>query len=137
MTRLLALAVGAALVASPVAHAATTPAKKPTTRTVTFAYQGAAGTHAVVFTGTLCTDTTCTAIPLESYETKASISATDSSGQKVPLLTSVDSTDSLTCGSADVTLAKSTELDLATVVDPTCAGVPTTGTVTVTITGLK
>lgn len=138
MKRTLVLLSVAALAAGPAAHAATkVPAKKPTTRTVTWAYQGPAGANADSSTVSVCNDSTCTSIPLQAYETKAVISVTDGSGQKVALLTEVDGAAGITCGSGEVTLVKNTQLDLKAVLDPTCPALPTQGTVTVTITGLK
>ena len=139
MKRLLAVGLGAALTVAPLAAQAATkpPAKKPTSRTVTWDYQGPAGPHAVVVTGTLCTETTCTLIPLEKHETKAVITVTDDAGQEFALGASVDTADSFLCGGGELPLSKNAELVLETLTDPECPGLPTTGTVTVTITGLK
>ena len=139
MKRTAALIAASGLLLAPVAaDAATKPVKKkPTTRTVTWDYQGPAGPHVIGSSVSLCTDSTCTSLGLEPYELKAVVTVTDDAGQDVALLTSVDGVDSLTCGSGELALSKSTQLDLRTVLDPDCPGLPTTGTVSVTITGLK
>ena len=145
MKRTLALLSVAALVATPaVAEAAKKPAKKvPTKRTVTLNYTGTFGATAPGGGGgTLCTANNCLDIELFPYETKATFKATDSTGQKVPLQTSLDDdyagTVADACSTGEVALAKNSLLSFNTILAPaTCQGLATSGTITVTITGLK
>ena len=145
MKRTLALLAATAVVVTPaVSQAATKPAtKKPTTRTVTLAYSGTLGATANGTGGTLCSaGKNCFDVEVFPYETKATFTATDATGQKVPLQTSLDGdyagTVADACSTGSVDLSKNSTLSFNTILAPaTCQGIATTGTITVTITGLK
>jgi hypothetical protein len=148
--RSLALLTAAAVVATPlVGHAApkAKPKPKPTTRTVTWDYTAVHGaTTPVVFTTgeSPCTVNAdgCFELFTEKHETAVSMKVVDASGQAVPVQYHfngeyVAGAVFTSCGDGSFKVKKGTQVTLATVVDPTCAGLPTQGTVTFTITGLK
>lgn len=149
MKRSLALLTAAAVVATPFAAQAAPKAKKPvpTTRTVTWDYTAVHGaTTPVVFTTfeSPCTVNAdgCFELFTEKHETAVSMKVADASGQAVPVQYHFNGEYTAggvftSCGDGTFKVKKGTQVTLATVVDPACAGLPTQGTVTFTITGLK
>ena len=145
MKRTLALLSVAALVATPaVAEAAKKkPAPKPTKRTVDWSYTGFHGaTTPAAYTAleNPCTvnAAACFTLTTESYETLVDFK--EASGAKVAIQYFLDDdydTVATVCTGGSIPVAKGQQVSFVTVLDATCAGVPTQGKVSITVTGKK
>jgi hypothetical protein len=142
--RLLAATSVLALLAAPaVADAAVKKAPKPTKRTVTWNYTGVFGAYvSAAGGGGVCgaNPEACYDLATQVHETKVTFTATDATGQKVPVQYTLDGDydgNTLQCSTGDVAVRKGTVVNFYMVATDACPGVPTQGTITMTITGKK
>ncbi len=142
MKRTLVLLTAAALAATPVvADAAKKPV--PTKRVVTWDYRGVFGAYAsMAGGGGVCgaNPSACFELPTTAKETTVTFSATDSTGQKIPVQWAFDgdyNTNELACSTGDIPVKKGTLLNFYLVATDACPGLPTQGKITFTIVGTK
>ena len=139
MKRTVVLLTAAAVAATP--FAAQAAVKKPTKRVVTWEYAGAFGAYATgVGGGGNCAGAACFELPTTKYEKHISFSAKDATGAKIGIQYYFDGqykSVPTVCSTASFDVPPGTVVSFDTVVTPGCAGVPTSGTVTITVTGLK
>jgi hypothetical protein len=132
------------VVGTPAVSDAATTAKakpKPTKRVVTWAYTGFHGVTTPVASAGFenpCTVNASACFDLQTlkYEKQVVVDG----GAKVAIQYFEDGdyqTVKTFCGSQTIPVSKGTLLSFHMVLDPTCAGVPTQGKVTLTVTGLK
>ena len=141
MKRSLALLAAAAVVATPLAaQAAPAKAPKKSTRVITFDYtvvRGVAGT--VVLNGCEQVPGGCMEFFTEKGEKSIAFSVEDATGQPVaidvfPDGDYVSNTGLCGKGTYKVSPKRSVGISVRPVASPDCQGVPTTGTITATIT---
>lgn len=142
MKRTLVLLTAAALAASPaVADAAKKP--RPTKRVVTFDYTGVFGVYSsAAGGGGVCeaNPDACFVLSTLPYEKKVSFTATDATGQEVPVQWDLDGdydNNTVSCSKGEIPVRKGTTVEFFFVAGTDCAGLPTSGTLTMTVTGLK
>jgi hypothetical protein len=123
------------------ADAAKPPAKKKTTRTLTFDYAATSGTNKIPIDYAGCIQgaaSTCVEVTPASYETLISVSVVDKSGQTVGVRARVgNTTAAVGCGKSEVAVVKGDVFSFGAVFDQACPGPVTQGIITMTITGYR
>ncbi len=137
----LALLTVALLVVTPAVAQA---GSRPTSRTVTWDYQGATDapddlTASVVIGHACVSDVTCFDLTTEKYERLVRVHATDKSGTPIGVALSVVKGEdgTVVCGTGVIAVGRGETVSVHTVVTPACPAVPTTGTITFTVTGKR
>jgi hypothetical protein len=125
------------------AEAAKKPVPKPTKRVVVWNYVGVFGATVKGTgggpSGSACPKA-CFTLPTQKYERHITLSAKDSAGQKVGIQYFFDgdyANNVLVCSTGSFDIPGGAEVSFDTVATPECVGVPTTGNITITVTGKK
>jgi hypothetical protein len=136
------LLAAAALVAVPAVADASTRAPRPTTRVVTWSYTGAHGVSAPllhVAGESPCRFNTSACFDLETYKHETRVRVQAPPGVAVDWYLNGDYTgdDHAICGTGTISVRTGDLVNLVVVLDPRCPGVPTTGTIRLTVTGRR
>jgi hypothetical protein len=139
--RAIVLLTAAAVVAVPVVADAAVRKPRPTKRVVTWSYTAIHGVTTPAASTAFespCTINADACFDLQTlkHETKVKVDAAGKVAIQYFLDGDYDGVQTL-CGTGTIPVKKGTLVTLVTVLDPTCAGVPTTGQVALTVTGLK
>jgi len=138
--RAIVLLTAAAVAVVPAVSEAAVRKPKPTKRVATWSYTGFHGASTPAVNTAFespCTVNADACYDLQTFKYETSVKVEGGSAAIQYFLDDDYNAVQTLCGSGTIPVRKGTLVTLVTVLDPTCPGVPTTGDVKLTVTGLK